>query len=162
MFPTAYFPTGYHPVDYFPSAGVGEVPDPVEEVDEGDDSEYLSWAELAVLVDGVLLAADEAACEFTSAGASVTNLLERGFAASASTIRRAVVRATCLYNAESRPAFGEGDVVELIVAVPGGPGVTGQFRVMTFTYPLLKPGSPIKYTFTAESVGRYIKTGMGE
>lgn len=101
-----------------------------------------------------------------------TNLLSAGYYEDVATIKRATATLRLVYDGDSPPEFDEGDIIVLsiaipgtaavtgppaVAAVPGGPMLAGNFRVMSMTYPVVNPRGAVKYSFECTSQGAYTK-----
>jgi hypothetical protein len=120
---------------------------------------YLAGKKATVTINGAAMAVEEGSYNTTSGVDEVTNLNSGGFYEDVSTIKRATCSLRCVYDGDLPPDFDEGDVVTLAIAVPNGPGLSGNFRITQMAYPVVNPKAAVKYSFEATSNGAYIKTG---
>ena len=120
---------------------------------------YLAGKKATATINGTAMAVEDGSYNTTAGVDEVTNLSSGGFYEDVTTIKRATCSLKCVYDGDSPPDFDEGDVVELAIAVPGGPGLSGNFRITQMTYPVVNPKAAVKYSFEGSSNGAYVKTG---
>lgn len=102
----------------------------------------------------------------------VTNLNSEGFYEDVPTIKRATASLRCVFNGDEPPDFEEGDIVAIVISAPGAAAVTGppaipaippapmlsgNFRVVSMTYPVVTPKAAIRYTMELSSNGAYVR-----
>lgn len=120
---------------------------------------YLAGKKATATINGTAMAVEDGSFNTTAAVDEVTNLNSGGFYEDVTTIKRATCSLRCVYDGDSPPDFDEGDIVVLSIAVPNGPGLSGNFRITQMTYPVVDPKAAVKYAFEASSNGAYVKTG---
>jgi hypothetical protein len=120
---------------------------------------YLAGTGATATVDGTPMAVEDGSYELTAAEDEVTNLNSGGFYDAVTTIKKCTASLTCIYDGDSPPDFDEGDSIALVIAVPGGPGISGNFNVTKMAWPSISPSAAVKYNFDVSSRGPYIKTG---
>jgi len=87
----------------------------------------------------------------------VTNNFSGGYYEDVTTIRTATVTGMrIVYNVEKQPDFQTGDLVDVAIAIPDGPSLTGTMRVGNIAVPLLNVRSAVRMTFDLRSQGTYI------
>lgn len=127
---------------------------------------HLAGKKAVVVIDGVAMAVEDGSYNTSTGVDEVTNLLSEGFYEDVDTIKRATVSLRCVYDGNSPPDFDEGDIIALQItvpsitgppAVPGGPAISGNFRVTSMTYPVVNPKGSVRYSFEANSNGAYVK-----
>jgi hypothetical protein len=102
----------------------------------------------------------------------VTNLNSGGFYEDVPTIKRATASLRCVFNGDDPPEFEEGDIIALVISAPGAAEITGpplipaippapilsgNFRVVTMTYPVVTPKAAVRYTLEVSSNGAYVR-----
>lgn len=120
---------------------------------------YVAGKDSTATVNGTAMAVEKASYECTVGTDEVTNLNTGGFYASVNTVKKATASVACIYDGDEPPDFDEGDTIALVLAVPSGPGLSGDFNVTKMSYPVVDPKAAVKYSFDVESNGPYIKTG---
>lgn len=120
---------------------------------------YLAGKQATCTIDGATMAVEDGSYDTTCDGDEVTNLNSGGFYEDVPTLKKATCSLKCVYDGDSPPDFDEGDVVALVIAVPNGPGLSGNFRITKMAYPVVNPKAAVKYSFEANSNGAYTKTG---
>jgi hypothetical protein len=119
---------------------------------------YLAGKSATCTINEIPMAVEEGSYNTTTSVDEVTNLNSGGFYEDIPTIKRATCSIRCVYDGEEPPDFDEGDIVELDIAVPNGPGLSGNFRITSMAYPIVNPKAAVKYSFEASSNGAYVKT----
>jgi hypothetical protein len=120
---------------------------------------YLAGTDATVTIDGTPMAVTDGNYECTVATDEVTNLNSGGFFSSVNTVKKATASLTCVYDGDAPPDFDEGDTVAIVLAIPSGPGISGNFNVIKMAWPSISPSAAVKYSFDLESNGSYVKTG---
>lgn len=124
------------------------------------------------LNESVPLDVEDGSYTTTSGVDEVTNLNSGGFYEDVPTIKRATASLRCVYNGDEPPDFDEGDIIAIVISAPGSAAVTGppaipaippapmlsgNFRVVSMTYPIVTPKAAIRYTLELSSNGAYEK-----
>lgn len=120
---------------------------------------YMAGMGSTATIDGTPMAVEEGSYELGVGVDEVSNLNTGGYYASVTTLKKATASLKCVYDGDSPPDFEEGDTVALVLAVPGGPGLSGDFNVTKMAWPSIGPKAAVRYTFDLESNGPYAKTG---
>jgi hypothetical protein len=119
---------------------------------------YLAGKNATVTIDGTTMAVEDGSYSTNAGVDEVTNLNSGGFYHDVDTIKMSTVSLRCVYDGDSPPNFDEGDVVALSIAVPNGPGVSGNYRITRMDWPVVNVRAAVKYNFDATSQGVYNKT----
>jgi hypothetical protein len=128
---------------------------------DGSAVEYASGNGIVVMVHGEPIAVQDVSYAGVATRDEITNLVERGYSAVVRTTKRTTATVIAVYDSNNPPTFQEGDTIPMVISVPNGPGVTGDFYVMSMTWPKLVTTNPILFTFEVESTGKYINSGVG-
>jgi hypothetical protein len=120
---------------------------------------YLAGTGATVTVNGTAMAVEDGNYEATAAEDEVTNLNTGGYYDAVTTIKKCTASLTCIYDGDEPPDFDEGDSVAIVIAIPSGPGVSGNFNVTKMAWPSISPAAAVKYNFDLSSRGAYTKTG---
>lgn len=133
---------------------------------------YLAGKKAICTIDGAPLAVEEGSWNATSGVDETTNLNSGGYYEDIDTVKSATLSIRAVYDGNDPPEFDEGDVVAISVvipgsaavvgppafpAVPGGPSISGNFRITSMSYPIINPKVAVKYSFEANSQGAYVK-----
>jgi hypothetical protein len=120
---------------------------------------YLAGKNATVTINDVPMAVEDGSYQTNGDVDEVTNLLSGGYYEDVGTIRRATVSLRCVYDGASPPTFNEHDLVAMVLSVPNGPRLAGNFRITRMDYPVVNPKAAVKYSFDANSQGVYTKSG---
>lgn len=120
---------------------------------------YLAGKNATVTVDGVAMAVEDGSYNLTIGVDEVTNLNSGGFYEDVPTIKKGTFDLKCVYDGDEPPDFDEGDTVALVIAIPSGPGVSGNARITEMNYPSIKPSAAVKYDFKGTFQAAYVKSG---
>lgn len=133
---------------------------------------YLAGKKYTVTIDGAEMAVQSGTYTTTTGVDETTNLTGDGYYEDIDTIKRATVSLQCVYDGDEPPDFDEGDIVALSInlpgvpavtgppaidAIPGGPALSGNFRITSMRYPSVSPNAAVKYDFDANSQRAYVK-----
>jgi hypothetical protein len=119
---------------------------------------YLAGKNATVTVEGTPMAITDGSYTTMGDVDEVTNLLSQGFYEDVGTTRRCTTSLRAVYNGATPPTFNEHDIVNLAIAVPGGPGIVGLFRINRMDYPVVDVKAAVRYNFDATSQGAYTKS----
>ena len=87
----------------------------------------------------------------------VTNNFSGGYYEDVPIKKRATVTGLrVVYDADEKPAFNAGDLIDVEITIPGGPSLTGEFRVGSIGIPMLDVNSALRLTFDLTSQGVYV------
>jgi hypothetical protein len=117
---------------------------------------YLAGKNSTLLLDGVQLKVEAGVLNLTIGVDEVTNNFSGGYYEDVDTIKKATVSGMrCVYDGDAPPTFEAGDLKPCVLSIPGGPSLTGTFRVGSMAIPLMDVKAAIHYSFDLTSQSTY-------